>query len=387
MNRVARALALAGCLLPAAFLASPAAAQTAAGNFVDVKGGRLWYETCGSGPKTMVLIHDGLLHSVGWDDVWPELCKTFRVIRYDRRGYGRSPEAKAPYSQVDDLEAVMHVAGMDHAVIVGSSAGGGLAVDFTLAHPKAVDKLVVIGPDVTGFTNSDYFQTRAAELLAKRAQGDLEGALEGSWVLARGDHTNLKRLLALEKANPQDMNHQDPATPAPPAAPRLGEIKVPTLVLVGEDDVADNQAKAGALEYAIRGARRVVIRGAGHLVYMEQPAEFTRIVSGFADPTAAAKHASPGTEAALKRAMDEMRRGGPDYPSMAPPLAKITCTQQATISGLLARLGPLRSVTFDSVGPRGADVFIVTFDKGSTKARIRLGQDGLIDALLFEPPH
>ena len=80
------------------------------------------------------------------------------------------------------------------------------------------------------------------------------------------------------------MNHQDPATPAPPAAPRLGEIKVPTLVLVGEDDVADNHAQAGAVEYAIRGARRVVVRKAGHLVYMEQPAEFTRIVTRFVDP-------------------------------------------------------------------------------------------------------
>src|ERR1700761_414983 len=160
MKRTAWAFALGCCLPPCAL---PTAAQPAPGSFVEVKGGKLWYETCGSGPKTMVLLHDGLLHSATWDDVWPDLCKTFHVVRYDRRGFGRSPEAKAPYSPVEDVAAGMKAAGMEHAVIVGSSNGGGIAIDFTLAHPKQVDKLVVIGPDVTGFTYSDYFQARLAE--------------------------------------------------------------------------------------------------------------------------------------------------------------------------------------------------------------------------------
>jgi pimeloyl-ACP methyl ester carboxylesterase len=384
MNRVARALALAGCLLPAAFLASAAAAQPAPGSFVDVERGKLWYETCGSGPTTMVLIHDGLLHSVVWDDVWPELCKTYHVVRYDRRGYGRSPEAKAPYSQIDDLAAVMRAAGMDHAVIVGSSNGGGLAIDFTLDHPRQVDKLVLVGPDVTGFTYSDYFQTRLAEQLAKRAQGDLEGALKGSWILARGDDVNARRLLALEKASPQDMNHQDLAMPAAPAAPRLGEIKVPTLVLVGEDDVADNQAKAGALEYAIKGAKRVVIRGAGHLVYMEQPAEFTRVVSGFVDPRPAV--ASPGTEQALRSAIEQIRRGDSDYSRFSPQMADIMRKQADQAKSSLTALGPVKSITFDGVGPGGGDIYVVAFEKLRLEWRIKLGQGGRIDYLATGKP-
>src|ERR1035437_1853645 len=122
MLKTIKALALAGAMLP---LAQTAAAQTAGiGSFVDVPGGKLWTQACGSGPQAMVL-----LHSVGWDDVWPALCKSFHVVRYDRRGYGRSPEAAAPYSQVEDVEAVMKAAGMDHAVIVGASGGGGIAID------------------------------------------------------------------------------------------------------------------------------------------------------------------------------------------------------------------------------------------------------------------
>jgi pimeloyl-ACP methyl ester carboxylesterase len=384
MNPTARALALVGWLLPAALLSTAAPAQTPPGALLEVKGGQLWYETCGSGPKTMVLIHDGLLHSVGWDDVWPDLCKTYRVVRYDRRGYGRSPQAKAAYSQVDDIAAVMRAVGMDHAVIVGASGGGGIAIDFTLAHPKQVDRLVVIGPDVSGIPYSDHFVARLAEQQGRAAKGDLEGAIRGSWVMARGDDANVRRVVKLLSASPQDLTRQDLATPSPPAAPRLGEIKVPTLVLVGEDDIADNQAKAGVVEYAVRGARRVVVPGAGHMLYMEQPAAFVRIVGRFIDPPPAV--ASPGTEDALRRMIEGMQRGEPDYSRVNPILAEIMRKQNDGAKRLLGGMGALKSVTFQSVGDRGADVYLVVFEKARTEWRIKLGQDGRIDTLLMKPP-
>src|SRR5471032_197269 len=81
----------------------------------EMDGGQIYYETCGSGPQAIVLIHDGVINSASFDDIWPILCKDFRVVRYDRRGYGRSPAAKAPYSPQDDLAAVMRAAKMDHA--------------------------------------------------------------------------------------------------------------------------------------------------------------------------------------------------------------------------------------------------------------------------------
>jgi alpha-beta hydrolase superfamily lysophospholipase len=67
------------------------ASQPAPGTFVGVEGTKLYYEECGTGPEAVVLIHDGIVHSAVWDDVWPTLCKRFHTIRYDRRGYGRSP--------------------------------------------------------------------------------------------------------------------------------------------------------------------------------------------------------------------------------------------------------------------------------------------------------
>ncbi|MGH6908973.1 MAG: alpha/beta fold hydrolase, partial [Phenylobacterium sp.] len=96
---IGRTMALA---LSLALAAGAARAET-----VEVDGGQIYYEACGKGAQAIVLIHDGVINSASFDDMWPILCKDFRVIRYDRRGYGRSPAAKAPYSPQDDLAAVM----------------------------------------------------------------------------------------------------------------------------------------------------------------------------------------------------------------------------------------------------------------------------------------
>jgi 3-oxoadipate enol-lactonase len=264
-------------------LTGTAEAESTAGAFVTVEGGRIWYQSCGSGPKAMVLIHDGILHSATWDDVWPILCQDFHVVRYDRRGFGRSPAATAPYSPVDDLAAVIHAAGMEHAVLVGSSSGGGLAVDFTLQHPAAVDQLVLSGPAISGLAFSQYFIERATALSQQLKKGDIDGALRDSWAFAPGHDAARKQAVALLTANPQDMDHPDPARPAPPARPSLPSIKAPTLILVGEYDIADNQAQAGALEALIPGSERVVVRDTGHLMYLEHPNVFAKLVEQFAN--------------------------------------------------------------------------------------------------------
>jgi len=94
------------------------------GSFLEVDGAKLYYEECGSAPQTVVLVHDGVLHSAAWDDVWPDFCKHFHTIRYDRRGYGRSPVATHGYYAADDLAAVLGHLKLKRVAIVGSSHGG-----------------------------------------------------------------------------------------------------------------------------------------------------------------------------------------------------------------------------------------------------------------------
>ena len=265
--------------------AAPApAVQPPPGSFVSVKDGRIWYETCGEGSKALVLIHDGVLHSATWDAVWPLLCRDFHVVRYDRRGYGQSPAATTAYSQIDDLAAVMRAASMGHAVFVGSSSGGGLAVDFALAHPEAVDRLVLVGPSVSGLPYSSYFIGRVSALEQRLHHGDIDGAVRDSWLLAPGHDTVRKHIVDLLRTNPQDIDNtdRDPAIPRPPAKSQLSTIAVPTLILVGEYDVADNHAQAGAVEALMPNTKRVVVPNAGHLLYLERPDAFVGLVAPFA---------------------------------------------------------------------------------------------------------
>src|SRR5262245_40128644 len=149
-------------LLAITFAQAPLTAQipSGAGTFVEVEGGKLWSEECGAGPATMVLIHDGVVHSAVWDDVWPAFCRDFRVVRYDRRGYGRSPVATTWHSETDDLLAVLDAHRVDRAALVASSHGGELAIDFTLRSPERVRTLVLIGPVLSGFPYSDHFIER-----------------------------------------------------------------------------------------------------------------------------------------------------------------------------------------------------------------------------------
>jgi 3-oxoadipate enol-lactonase len=104
--------------------------------FVDVDGSQLYYEECGVGAKAVVLLHDGVVNSAVWDDVWPAFCKDFHTIRYDRRGYGRSPATKKPYYEADDLASLLHDRKTSSAAIVASSHGGEWRSNSRFAIPR-----------------------------------------------------------------------------------------------------------------------------------------------------------------------------------------------------------------------------------------------------------
>lgn len=279
---------LAVCLLACAWAfaqVTGAASDRGTGSFVEVEGSTLYYEECGTGPEAVVLIHDGIAHSAVWDDVWPDFCKHFHSIRYDRRGYGRTPVATAPYTEIEDLAALLRQRKVSHAVLVGSSHGGALSIDFTLRYPGVVQQLVLVGAVVSGFPYSDHFLNRGMINSQPFEKNDVPTGLanwaKDKYLLAPGHDAARKRLLAVLTANPQDMTHSDFARPTLPAIGRLHEIRVPTLILVGDADIADVHAHAGAIEAGISESKRVVVPDAGHLMYMEHPVEFSHRVISF----------------------------------------------------------------------------------------------------------
>jgi pimeloyl-ACP methyl ester carboxylesterase len=256
-----------------------------------VEGGALWVERAGEG-EPLVLIHDGIVHAVGWDDVLPALASSFTVIRYDRRGYGRSGAPSAPFSHLTDLEAVVRHARGGKVHLLGSSAGGGLAIDYALAHPDGVHSLTLVGAVVSGFGYTRHMQTRGGHMTAEaRADAAAERRYWSTvdpYFAAPGSKPAHERIAAALEAFPHNLD-PDPgrfAVYPPPALARLSSIRVPTLVLAGEHDIPDVHAHAGAIAAGIPNARREVLSGSGHVPYLEQPGAFARTVVPFVQSTA-----------------------------------------------------------------------------------------------------
>ncbi len=275
-------------LLAAALVASaPSRTQRTPphGSFLEMDGAKLYYEECGNAPHTVVLVHDGVLDSAAWDDVWPEFCKHFHTVRYDRRGYGQTPAASHGYYPTDDLAALLRHLNQRGVAIVGSSHGGEISINFTLDHPDMVQQLVLVGAVVGGMPYTRHFLERGAALGKPLEKGDTAGAIaaavEDKYLTAPGSDAAKKRMAQILSASPQDLNHAEMELPVKPALPRLADIHVPTLLLVGDADIPDVQAHAGAIEAGIPRARRVVVSDTGHLMYLEKPMEFSRIVIEF----------------------------------------------------------------------------------------------------------
>jgi 3-oxoadipate enol-lactonase len=247
--------------------------------FVQVDGGKLYYQECGNGPKAVLLMHDGVVNSAVWNGVWESFCREFHTIRYDRRGYGHSPETTKPYYEADDLAGLLTDRKVTHAALVASSHGGGVALNFAVRYPAQVSHLVLIGPAPNGFPYSEQFIQ--AQLPFQDQKDPVKVRVESDYLIAPGNEAAREQLRKLLEASPQDHSHNDMPLPEKPVFPDLANLRVPVLILTGSADIADNQAAAGALEMAITGAQRAVVPNTGHLLYLERPNEFFALVTQF----------------------------------------------------------------------------------------------------------
>ncbi len=254
--------------------------------YIEVNGGRLYYEETGTG-DCIVLVHDGLVHHEIWDAQFPVFAQAHRVIRYDRRGYGLSEPPQAPYSDVEDMLSVFEQLGIERAWLMGMSAGGGLTIDFTLTHPEKVTGLVLVGAVVSGFAFTSHGITRGGRMTPAMLNDPEALRLfitQDPYEIAPANTAARERFRELLNAYPGNADLEKLGMVQPlkvPAVGRLGEIQVPTLVVTGEFDLPDVQAHAGAIAAGISGAQRVVISDAGHLVPLEQPEDLTLAVQTF----------------------------------------------------------------------------------------------------------
>jgi 3-oxoadipate enol-lactonase len=265
-----------------------AAAKTVSAR-LEISGSKIYYEECGAGPVAVVLLHDGLLHSVTWDGIWQPLCAKYHAVRYDRRGYGHSEAPKGQFAPTEDLFALLQHLKIERAVVAGNSSGAALAIDFALAHPELVEGLFLIGPVVDGMGVSAAFIERGEKNMAPLKNGDAKGAAENwskdRYIIGEGHDPARKKVYEVLTENPQNLKYtgEFEIRNSRPSNSRLAEIHTPTSIVVGEFDISDVHAQAGAIEAGIAGAERDIIINAGHLVQVEEPDVLMQKLAPFVD--------------------------------------------------------------------------------------------------------
>lgn len=275
-------------LLTVGVWAGIAQAQAPASGLAPVNGTKLYYEMAGTG-HPLVLIHGGGVDRRLWDDQFQEFAKHFRVIRYDLRGSGRSEVPQTKYSNQEDLYALLKYLKADKAYVLGLSRGGGVAFDLAVAHPEMVDALILVSANLGGLPKV-YHDMIASAQKAGREEGIQRAAEIWSTDPYQGPvQPNLparKKVYGVMLENlPTFLYFWDsPIASEPgqkPRSERLKEVKAPTLVISGNLDGEEPRQNYERAAKGIPGAKKVDVPGAAHLVNIDQPKEFMRIVLEF----------------------------------------------------------------------------------------------------------
>ena len=259
--------------------------------FAEVNGTRLYYEVAGSGAP-VVLIHGNEGDRRHWDHQVEALTEHFQVIRYDVRGFGKSssPIEGEPYSDHEDLAALLDDLNVDGPNIVGWSMGSGIAVDFVLAYPERAKSLVSVGPWVFGYTSraAQSFFDDFAQVAAEIAENGVDVAVD-AWMRApffaatiRDPSAGAEFRRIAEDHSWWAMTHSSPqVTLEPGALDRLTDIQVPILVLTAEYDIPACLEVADLLDSSVPDSRKIEMSDTGHLLHMEKPEAFNKHLIDF----------------------------------------------------------------------------------------------------------
>ncbi len=264
-------------------------AQTVpASGIARVNGTTLYYEMAGEG-HPLILIHGGAVDSRAFDDQFSEFAKHYRVVRYDLRGTGKSGDRVKPFSNTDDLYALLQYLKIPTTYLLDISRGGGFAYDFTLERPDMVKALILVSSNLSaGVPAYEAMFERTTEV------GKKFGAAAAAQVWGNDPYQGPQREEARPKvlkiiednvARFRNFGGYEPVQQLSssdiPRTERLAEIKVPTLVIAGAHDNIDAHNNYQRWADGIPGTKMIIFPKAGHLVNIDQPAEFNQAVLEF----------------------------------------------------------------------------------------------------------
>jgi pimeloyl-ACP methyl ester carboxylesterase len=243
----------------------------------------------GSGP-VVVLLHAGIADRRMWaEHLDPLAAAGWRAIAFDLPGFGEAPAATERNEPWHDVLGALDELEIQRAVLVGSSFGGAVAQRVALTAPDRVTALVLVSSPEEGIEPSPQLQSVWEAEEEALTRGEVSAAVDtvvASWTLPDAPAQLRERIARMQARVYElqapvaelDVPCDDPLERNPGA---LAGVRVPTLVLVGEHDIADFQQGADELARMLRAGEPVVIAGAGHLAPLEEPDEFRRLLLEF----------------------------------------------------------------------------------------------------------
>jgi 3-oxoadipate enol-lactonase len=265
--------------------------EDAKSGYLEIGKAKFYYEEKGTGVP-IIMVHGGYIDRRMWDEQFEYLSRNYKVVRYDVRNHGFTTSDSESFSNYEDLNNIMEKQKIDKAVIMGLSMGGSITIDFALAHPEKVIAIIPVSTGLSGFKGKDKaWQEFDKNLNDAYDKDGVNGAVEcmlRAWTdgpLRAPTQVNTQVREKVGMMLKYTLDKIDfrlvPGKLTPPALDRLSEINVPVLTIHGDIDmqgIIDISEKIGK---EVAGSKREVIKGAAHMVNMEYPDEFNKIVDKF----------------------------------------------------------------------------------------------------------
>lgn len=261
---------------------------------VEIEGRKLAYDLVSPPePRGTILLLTGLgSKRLGWARQLPVFGREYRTIALDHRGTGDSDPVDQPYSvrdMADDAAAVLDALGIARTHVVGISLGGGVALQFALAHPERLARLILISTTAGGPTHAPASQEILALLVPQPALEVGERARRNYARIMAPGYTErhpeeLERIVETARYRPQTPQSyvlQLQAALTHDVGQQLGQIQAPTLVIHGDQDPLVVPANGQYLAQHIPHARLILYPNVGHIPIIEVAAQFNRDVLAF----------------------------------------------------------------------------------------------------------
>ena len=254
--------------------------------YIEAAGIRTSFLEAGSGPP-LVLLHGAGGGAVTWYKVIGLLSRRFRVIVFDRPGYGESEKPSAPYDKPFNTEWLHSAAaqlGLGKFFLVGNSEGGSVSIHYALHYPEQLEKLILVGSAGLGDNWNKVIILKMA--LYKLLPSPIWGELLGRNVMQNPDdahpawHDYSIDVLKSKGGRRAFFQGRGRAVTTY-TDDELQQVQPPTLLIWGEDEAFFPVSHGERAARLIPDARLEVIPGAGHLPFMEKPKVFCQLVEDF----------------------------------------------------------------------------------------------------------